>query len=190
MLLVAACTASSSSQASRSPSTSPSNTSSGHTARLANRTVELSCLDGGSGNAPTSADGPSVGGLIFEGLVGNVEGANPADVGLGVPHGQPLYFIKAPAWLKRGSAKTTIELSASSGGYLAWVPAPVWTGGGGRIDLTPWMTRKLIIDGCPDRDSTYFGGLLSTDPHVCLTLHVSDVAGESQQIHVGSTPSC
>lgn len=159
-------------------------------ARSANRFVELSCLDGGSGNAPTSADGPGVGGLIFEGLGGNVAGSAPADVGLGVPKGLPLYFIKAPAWLKAGSAKTTIELSASSGGYLAWVPAPVWTGGGGGIDLTPWMASKLVIDGCADRDSTYFGGLLSTDPHICLTLHVSDAAGESRQIHVGLTSRC
>ena len=152
--------------------------------------MELSCLDGGSGNAPTSADGPTVGGLIFEGLVGNVEGSSPADVGLSVPTGHPLYFIKAPAWLKGGSAKTTIELSASSGGYLAWVPEGIWTGGGGGIDLTPWMTSTLVLDGCPQRDSTYFGGLLSTDPQICLTLHVSDAAGESRQLHVGPTSRC
>ena len=189
LLLLAACTASSP-KPSPSPSTTPLSTSSSPAARLANRTVELSCLDGGSGNAPAGADGPTVGGLIFEGLVGNVEGSSAADVGLGVPQGQPLYFIKVPAWLKGGSAKTTIELSASSGGYLAWVPAPVWTGGGGEIDLTPWMTSELVIDGCPDRDSTYFGGLLSTNPHICLTLDVSDAAGDSQQIHVGSTSRC
>ena len=189
LFLVVACTASSS-EASPSPSTTQSSASSGSAARLANRTVELSCLDGGSGNAPAGADGPTLGGLIFEGLAGDVEGSTPADVGLGVPPGHPLYFIKAPAWLKGGSAKTTIELPALSGGYLAWVPAPVWTGGGGGIDLTPWMTSKLVIDACPDRDSTYFGGLLSTDPHICLTLHVSDAAGHSQQIHVGSTSRC
>lgn len=190
MLLSAAACTTSSSTASSSPSITASKASSGSAAGPANRTVELSCLDGGSGNAPTRADGPTVGGLIFEGLIGDVKGAIPADVGLSVPGGHPLYFIKAPAWLKGGSPKTTIELSTSSGGYLAWVPEGLWTGGGGRIDLTPWMTSKLVFDGCPQEDTTYFGGLLSTDPQICLTLHVSDAAGASRQIHVGRTSHC
>jgi len=189
LLLAAGCTASSS-KASPSLFTTPSHTVSPSGVRPASRPVELSCLDGGSGNAPTSANGPTVGGLIFEGLVGDVEGLPPANAGLRVPTGSPLYFIKAPAWLKAGTAKTTIELAASSGGYLAWVPAAIWTGGGGEINLTPWMTSTLVIDGCPDRDTTYFGGLLSTDPHICLTLRVSDAAGNSRLIHVGPISRC
>jgi hypothetical protein len=119
-----------------------------------------------------------------------VEGSSPADVGLRVPKGRRLYFTKAPARLRAGTARTTIELLASSGGYLAWVPAQIWTSGdGGGIDLTPWMTSELVFDGCPHRDSTYFGGLLSTDPHICLTLRVT-VAAESRQIHIGSNAHC
>lgn len=160
-------------------------------ARPTKRTVELSCADGGSGIAPTSANDLAVGGVTLEGLAGNVEGSPPVDVGLGVPSGQSLYFIKAPAWLRARAAKTTIELSASSGGYLAWVPARIWTGGGGGgIDLTPWMTSKVVFDGCPDGDTTYFGGLLSTDPHICLSVQVAAVAGESRQIQVGSKAHC
>lgn len=153
--------------------------------------VELSCADGGSGIAPTSANDLAGGGVTLEGLAGNVEGSRPADVGLGVPSGQSLYFIKAPAWLRARAAKTTIELSASSGGYLAWVPARIWTNGGrGGIDLTPWMTSKVVFDGCPDTHTTYFGGLLSTDPHICLSVQVAAVAGESRQIQIGSKAHC
>jgi hypothetical protein len=151
--------------------------------------VELSCGDGASGNAPTRGAGPAVGGLIFESRFGNVEGSSATDAGLGVPKRQRLYFAKAPAWLRAGAARTTIELSASSGGYLAWVPAQIWTSGRG-IDLRQWMTSKLVFDSCRDRDITYLGGLLSTDPHMCLTLHVTVAAGESRQIRVGSTAHC
>jgi hypothetical protein len=118
-----------------------------------------------------------------------VKGLSTADAGLGVPKGQRLYFAKTPAWLEAGAARTTIELSASSRGYLAWVPAQIWTKGG-PIDLRRWMTSKLVFDSCPDRDITYLGGLLSTDPHMCLTLHVTVAAGESRPVPVGSTAHC
>ena len=61
--------------------------------------------------------------------------------------------------------------------------------GGGKIDLTPWTASKLVLTGCPDRDSTYFGGLLSTDPHMCLTLSVAGPTGPPRQETVGSTNS-
>ena len=189
LLVMAACTSPSSV---RSPSASemPSHVTSGSDAPSSHRTVRLTCADAGSGSAPTG-DGDGVTDRItLEGIAGNVEGSRPADVGLNVPTGDTLYFIKAPAWLKAGAA-ATIELSPASGGYLAWVPARIWTGGGGAVvDLTPWMASKLVLDGCPDRDVTYFGGLLSTDRNICLKLQVADAFGKFRQIPVGSAAHC
>ena len=173
LVLIAACTTAS---PMRSPSDSaaPPHATSGSSAPPSYRTVRLSCADAGSGIAPTGNAGLAIGGITLEGLAGNVEGFTPADVGLNVPIQDTLYFIKAPAWLKAGAA-ATVELSSA-------------TGGG--VDLTPWMASKLVFDGCPDRDVTYFGGLLSTDPNVCLKLHIADAAGESRQILVGSATHC
>ena len=188
LVLIAACTTAS---PMRSPSDSaaPPHATSGSSAPPSYRTVRLSCADAGSGIAPTGNAGLAIGGITLEGLAGNVEGFTPADVGLNVPIQDTLYFIKAPAWLKAGAA-ATVELSSATGGYLAWVPAQIWTSGAGGVDLTPWMASKLVFDGCPDRDVTYFGGLLSTDPNVCLKLHIADAAGESRQILVGSATHC
>jgi hypothetical protein len=152
--------------------------------------VQLSCADAGTGNIPTANDGLAIGGIQLEGLTGNVAGSRATDVGLSVPAGDTLYFFKAPVWLKAG-ASATIELPTEARGYLAWVPARVWTGrGAGDVDLAPWMASKLVLAGCPDRDVTYFGGVLSTDPHICLELHVADETGKSRQIPVGTAMNC
>lgn len=189
LFLIAAC-ATSLSMPSPSNSATPSHATSDSSAPPSHRTVQLSCADAGSGSAPTGNRDLAIGGITLEGLAANVEGSPLADVGLSVPTGDTLYFIKAPAWLKAGAA-ATIELSPASGGYLAWVPARIWTGGGaGGADLTHWMTSKLVFDGCPDRDSTYYGGLLSTDPNICLKLHIADASGKSRQILVGSATHC
>lgn len=152
--------------------------------------MQLSCADAGTGNTRTGNDGLAIGGITLEGLTGNVAGSRTTDVGVRVPTGDTLYFFKAPVWLKAGAA-ATIELPAAARGYLAWVPAGIWTGrGAGDVDLTPWMASKLVLAGCPDRDVTYFGGVLSTDSHICLKLHVADETGNSRQVSVGSAPHC
>lgn len=150
LLVMAACTTPSSV---RSPSKSamPSHVTSDSDAPSSHRTVRLTCADAGSGSAPTGNGDGVAGRITLEGIASNVEGSRPADVGLNVPTGDTLYFIKVPAWLKAGAATTTIELSPASGGYLAWVPARIWTGGVAVVDLTPWMTSKLVLDGCPGR---------------------------------------
>jgi hypothetical protein len=188
-LVLAACTMSSSP---RSPSNSATSlyAASGPSAPPVHQTVRLSCADAGSAGEPADNAGLTFGGITLEGLAGNIVGSFPAEVGLSVPAGETLYFFKTPAWLKEGVA-ATIELSSASGGYLAWVPARIWTGGNrGRVDLTPWLTSKLVFDGCPDRDSTYFGGLLSTDPNICLKLQIAVGSGKSRQISVGSATQC
>lgn len=81
-------------------------------------------------------------------------------------------------------------ISSASGGCLAWVPAGIWTSSTGGVDLTPWLASKVIMDGCADRDVTYLGGLLSTNPNICLTLHVADATGEAQDVGVGSAANC
>ncbi len=61
---------------------------------------------------------------------------------------------------------------------------------GTRSNSPPWLASKVIMDGCADRDVTYLGGLLSTNPNICLTLHVADATGEAQDVGVGSTGNC
>lgn len=157
-------------------------------------TLQLSCADAGSGTSPDGASTATGVGLVLQGVDHAVEGVKPGDVGLQVSGDRTLYFFKAPAWLPAATGATTIELPPHSTGYLAWVPAQVWTGardaGGGKIDLTPWTASKLVLRGCPDRDSTFFGGLLSTDPYMCLTLTVAGPTGQPRQIKVGSIKQC
>jgi hypothetical protein len=189
LLVLAACTTSSS-LGSPSSSATPSQSASVPSAPPSRQSVRLSCADAGSASEPTGNSGLTVGDLTLEGLLGNVVGSPPADVGLSVPPGETLYFFKTPVWLKAGAA-ATIELPPTSGGYLVWVPARIWTGvNGGGVDLAPWLTSKLVFDGCPDRDSTYFGGLMSTDRNMCLKLHIVLASGESQQFSVGSAAQC
>lgn len=188
LLVTAACTMSPSPHSPSNSATSPHSTS-GSTMPPSDRTARLTCADAGSGLTPTGGGNLAAGGITFEGLSGNVHGSSTADLGMSAPTGDTLYFFKSPAWLKAGAA-ATIELSPASGGYLAWVPARIWTSGASGPDLTPWMASKLVFAGCPDRDVTYFGGLLSTDPHLCLNLHITDETGTTRQIPVGSTPDC
>ncbi|MEP7021239.1 MAG: hypothetical protein ABI808_11340 [Pseudonocardiales bacterium] len=171
-VLIAACT---SSPPQPRPSTAPPTVASSPppSSRPAGGPVELSCADSISASP---GDGPgilSVNGLTLEGASGDLRGAAPASVGLRAPAGPRLYFVKSPAYLNATTAPITVELTASSKGYLAWVPARIWTGSGGSpIDLRPWVTSRLTFDGCPDRDTSYLGGLLASNPHVCLTVHV------------------
>jgi len=152
--------------------------------------VRLACADAGSGLTPTGDVNLAVGGITLEGLSGSVRGSSADELGMRVPAGHKLYFFKAPAWLKAGAAATTIELVSASGGYLAWVPARIWTSATGDTDLTPWLASKVVFTGCADRDVTYFGGLLSIDPNICLTLQISGASGEPRQIPVGSSALC
>lgn len=188
LLSLPACTAPTSPQ-SRSQSAKPSQAAPGSTLLPSHETVRLSCADAGTGITPTDADSFAADGITLEGGAGDTKGSLPAEVGVSVRTNQTLYFLKTPAYLKAG-ATATIELSPASGGYLAWVPARTWTSATGAVKLAPWMTSKVVFDGCPDRDSTYFGGLLSTNPNMCLELPITEASGKSQQIPVGSATHC
>jgi hypothetical protein len=75
-----------------------------------------------------------------------------------------LYWLKVPVYVAAHARTTTVALKAGSRGYLAWVPARIWTGGGGRpLDLAPWMANRVTFDDCPE-ERMYLGGMLSTDP--------------------------
>lgn len=178
-----------------SPTTpvSPAQASLSSTGRPANRTIKLSCTDANlSAQPPTGTRNQLIDGLTIEAATNELTGLAPADVGLRVPDGPPLYFAKAPLQLKSGTPKTTIKLTAASDGYLAWVPSRIWTGGSGPIDLTAWMATAVVLEGCPVQPSTYLGGLLSTSPHMCLTLQVSqaETNGKSHMVQLGPPEHC
>ena len=172
LLVVAGCTGTSStdSAAPRSGSSSPS-----FDARPT-QPVVLRCADAGSGDDPSGAANLAVAGLTLEGLsqpATDVPSATQA--GLLVPAGSSQHFRKAPAHLAAGAGPVTIQLvEPAPGQALAWVPASDWSG---RPDLRPWMTTTVTLDGCPDRDVTYFGGVLANQSDACLKLRIEHANG-------------
>jgi hypothetical protein len=52
------------------------------------------------------------------------------------------------------------------------------------------MTNKVTFDGCRDRDSTYFGGLLAHDPLSCLSLRISQTGfpAELKRLRLNGSP--
>lgn len=160
-------------------------------ARPGSQAVELSCSDANlSAEAPTGRANHTVDGLTIEARLDSLTGSAPANVGLRVAPGSRLFFVKAPLYMKPGTPMTTIKLTSASGGYLAWVPSRSWTGGSGPIDLAPWVTRTVVLDGCTDRPSTYLGGMLSTDRHMCLRLQVSQGGGKATALRIGPSARC
>ncbi|MGH8889868.1 MAG: hypothetical protein ACRDV3_08955 [Acidothermaceae bacterium] len=145
--------------------------------------MELTCSDSTQGNAPSPL---SPDGLTFEGLGDKPLAYAASDVGLRVPAAGPHYFRKAPVYLTAGTSPVAVQLT-TPGSYLAWVPAGVWTSGA-PPDVGPWIATNVIFDGCPDRDSTYLGGLLVPNAQVCLTLIVTHTGASlpTSRLHLGS----
>jgi hypothetical protein len=159
------------------------------------RTIELDCADATVPQAGPNQSGTSFGGLAFEApLNADVEGLMPEDVGLRVPAGVHLYWLKVPVYLAPDTPMTSVSLDAGSGGYLAWVPARIWTGEGGRpLDLTPWMANRVTFNDCPD-EGMYLGGVLSDDPGMCLELHIEQKSSGTpypyRNVRLGGHPRC
>lgn len=176
LLVLAGCTGESStdSAAPRSGSSSPS-----LDARTA-QPVELRCAEAGSGEDPRGAGNLTVAGLTLEGLAQpSTEVASATQQGLLVPAGSSQHFRKAPAYLAAEAGPVTIELVEPAPGHaLAWVPASDWSG---RPDLRPWMTTTVTLDGCPDRDVTYFGGVLASQSDACLNLRITPADGPKRE---------
>lgn len=190
-VLAAACTAAA--HQSPPPSVSPAQGPLSSAGRPENRVLELSCADANlSAQAPTGTSNHIIDGVAIDAAPDSLTGSAPADVGLRVPSGPPLFFAKAPLYLKTGTPTTTIKLSADSERYLAWVPSRIWTSGSGPIDLTPWMATAVVLDGCPGHPSTFLGGLLSTDRRMCLTLLVSQTGtrANSRTVRLGPSNQC
>lgn len=138
--------------------------------------VELGCDDAGSGEEPSGAGSLTSAGLTLEGLAQpTTQVPSATQQGLLVPAGSSQHFRKAPAYLAAGAGPVTIELLEPAPGHaLAWVPASDWSG---RPDLRPWMTTTVTLDGCPDRDVTYFGGVMANRSDACLDLRVKPADG-------------
>ncbi len=150
------------------------------------RSIKLGCADAGYANKP--GGDLTVGGLTLENLAqGSLdEGSDPypvplaTDVGLVVSPGSTQRFQKSPAYLKAGTGPFTLELIRPVAGQaLAWVPSKDWTGGS-PPDLRPWMTDRLTLTGCADRDTAYFGGVLVPTPDSCLILRIQQPDGPAQ----------
>lgn len=118
----------------------------------------------------------AIAGLTLEGLSRPTTDVPSApQLGLLVPDGSGQHFRKAPAHLAAGAGPVTITLAEPLPGHaLAWVPA---SDRSGRPDLRPWMTTTVTLDGCPDRDVTYFGGVLANRPDACLDLRIRQANG-------------
>ena len=96
----------------------------------------------------------------------------PSGVGLHVPNRPALLFAKTPLYMGEGTQATTITPVASRG-HAAGVPARICTANSGPIDSTACTASTVVLDGRSDQPSSYLGGQLSTNPHMCLALPVS-----------------
>jgi hypothetical protein len=136
----------------------------------------LGCADAGSGDEPSGAGDITIAGLTLEGLSQRTtEVPSATQAGLLVPAGSSQHFRKAPAYLAAGAGPVTIQLVEPGPDHaLAWVPANDWSG---RPDLRPWMTTTVTLAGCPDRDVTYFGGVLANQSDACLNLRIKHADG-------------
>ena len=147
--------------------------------------TELGCADAGSGSTPTAPGDLTIAGLTLEGLAGEVRDIPPASrAGLDVPARSDLRFRKAPAHVAAGAGPVTVELAQPTGDQaLAWVPATEWTGEG-RPDLRRWVTGRVTFDGCPDRDVTYFGGVLADRGDACLHLRIQPTGTPAEEVRL------
>jgi hypothetical protein len=183
LLALAGCTADSGRPASSTPPTAPRSPSRSPSAAgpPAGQPVQLSCAESGRAARPTGAGDLTVGGLVLEGLAGSGRATNrAADAGLRVPPGLAQSFRKAPAYLPAGTRSVTVEVLTSSKALVAWVPARIWLTGGSVKDLRPWARSKVTFAGCPDRTSTYFGGLLAASARTCIPLRIRPAGGRPQ----------
>ena len=171
--LLAACTS--------SPEASPTGSRTSESAS-ARPEVELGCADAGNGSAVASGTSLSVGGLTLEDVARPLAGVPRAgDLGFRMPDGSAEQRLrKTPADVAAGTGPVTVELiDPADGEALMWVPADQWSSS---LDAGRWMTAKVTFDGCPDRDVTYFGGLLAPAPGRCLHLRIRP-AGAAAQDH-------
>lgn len=142
------------------------------------RSVSLGCR--APGTAPKKLHkswprGIQVGGRTLTDLTTPIS-ATPlpraTDVNLRPPPGMgDWYFLKAPIVLLAGAGPITLSLTPDANQRLAWVRGDVWTSGQ-PPNLTDWATTNLTLTGCPGRDVTYFGGILTKAGSGCAQLHV------------------
>lgn len=139
---------------------------------LSTNAVTLTCADAGTGNAAGGPGDLVLGSVVLEGMATRaVAIPKAADVRVIVPEGLDWFFHKAPVWMKAGSGRVTLQIVDSGADAFAWVPSPIWTSEKAP-DLRQWVARTVTFQGCPDRDVTYFGGILAADPNACLDLVV------------------
>ena len=154
------------------------------------RGIELSCADAGSATAADAKGSHNLtfGGLTFEGLAATTSEVPLAtQVGLTVGPNSDQHFRKTPAYLLAGAPPIVVESTGPAAGQgLAWVPSRLWTSGT-PPNLRPWIASKVTFDGCPDHDSTYFGGLLAADPQGCLHLSIQQRGHPPQSLRLRLT---
>lgn len=138
------------------------------------RVVTITCTEGrnSAGTVPPGPEALSIGNVTFDGLGSKVSTIPmAADVGVKLPHSTSLHFRKTPVQIS--ATRTRVVLSISAGNqYLALVPASIWTGNGGG-DVSVWLTKTLVVQGCSDSKTYLFGGIVSGTSRGCFTLSVA-----------------
>lgn len=87
-------------------------------------------------------------------------------------------FRKTPVFVPAGTGPVRMQVPGEGSTALAWVPASAWNSG---ADLNAWAATSVDLQGCPDRDVTYLGGLLATDPTICLHLQARSAGSPEDQ---------
>lgn len=146
-------------------------------------TLRLTCEDAGDGSLDESAaDNLVLGGAIFELFRAELDSVPTAvSVGLTIPPALATWqFRKVPVYLAAGEQPITVTIAADGEAMLAWVPSRVWTSGD-PPDLGDWLATTVTFDGCPERPTTYFGGVAADTAHTCLHLQAQTASGAESQ---------
>jgi hypothetical protein len=150
------------------------------------KAVVLTCEDAGTGTPGTSPSDVASGGAVLEQWAApTADVPVAAEVGLVVPPRiAGWHFRKTPVYLRAGEREVTATVPANSGAALAWVPADVWTTGG-PPHLDAWLATSVTFQGCPDRITTYFGGIAAATPATCVDLALAG-AGSRRRLDGGA----
>lgn len=136
--------------------------------------------------------GVLVGGQTLGDLEGPTSVPRATSVGLQPPSTkQDWYFIKAPLTVQAGAGPITLKVRSHSAQRLSWVSSEVWTSGTAP-NLADWATTEVTFEGCPDRNVTYLGGLLTRKANGCALIQV-DTPHARQSAYTwafGSSTTC
>lgn len=111
----------------------------------------------------------SLGPIDFESLRAVASVPKVSDVGVVVKHDGLSVIRKSPITASRFDGTVTVTLSAGAV-YFAYPWDDSWTSGSRPLDLTPFLTKSMTFEGCPDASIMVLGGIVADRPDQCFVI--------------------